>query len=340
MQPCDISSQAAILRHATLDVAAPHGDGGPRDCPEVSAQLLAGQSAQFAREIDGHVPFLISLAVPGKNAFRRNAVIRGHGRDDAAHIRPWLQMVQLRNVVLCRPVRQKRILHPVEKSLRAEDCAGSGFVEGIRRGGIRHIRRIAPPCDLCRPGEAAQDPVCLKPLRGRVRRDEVAATAPWIRPRPRHDAGPYGIAMDVARRCFQVRAGVDQKSFEAALEQMSRAGVAAIVVRGAADVEPVHGPAEIALRRLYQQVKVVRHQAIAVDENGVPLGHPAEVTEESLTVPPVCDDRLLPLTAVQNMIERTGIFNTQRPGHIETVPPCDQPCQCRTEELRRIGVES
>jgi hypothetical protein len=60
---------------------------------------------------------------------------------------------------------------------------------------------------------------------------------------------------------------------------------------------------------------MVGHQAVAMDQHAVLLGQFRQVRHESLAVLPIPHDRLPPLPAVEYMIERTRIFDTQGSGH-------------------------
>ena len=127
--------------------------------------------------------------------------------------------------------------------------------------------------------------------------------------------------MNIQQQAIQVGIFADEKTLEAALEQVPAALMAAVEVDAVCRLESVHELAEIARRRLEHQVDVVRHQAEHVQANLVKLDAVGQAVEETVAVA-VVDENVPPIVPANgNVIDCALILNAKRPGHAVRLPP-------------------
>jgi hypothetical protein len=79
--------------------------------------------------------------------------------------------------------------------------------------------------------------------------------------------------------------------------------------------KPLHPGAQIGARSFHYQMKMIVHQTIGMNlPLGLPTGAP-EKLEKKLPVHVISYDCLAPIAPTQDMIDRSRIFNAQRPRH-------------------------
>lgn len=100
------------------------------------------------------------------------------------------------------------------------------------------------------------------------------------------------VAEDVADGGEQVFVLLHEERAVAALEEVAVAAVAAVEALGVDTVQVPHAAGEVRLRRLHEQVVVVRHQAVREPLPAVALAAERECLEEALAVCRVPVDRL------------------------------------------------
>src|SRR5947209_4561070 len=80
-------------------------------------------------------------------------------------------------------------------------------------------------------------------------------------------------------------------------------------------LEPTHPRDEVSLRRLHQQVVVIRHQNERMHLPTSPTAHLAERVEKRSPISIIADNRLAMIAAVKQMINRVGELYACFPGH-------------------------
>jgi len=75
-------------------------------------------------------------------------------------------------------------------------------------------------------------------------------------PQARH---PHRVQVNVAGHLLPTGVIFDDHRLESPLQQVSRPVMAPVELNAGADAEPLHRPAQVAFRRLQQQVKMVVH---------------------------------------------------------------------------------
>jgi len=96
---------------------------------------------------------------------------------------------------------------------------------------------------------------------------------------------------------------------------MSSQAAPAIVIRGIADVNPLQSATQIALGRFKNQVIVIGHQTVAVNQHVELPCHPRQARDEALLITHIGNDRLATMTSIHHMVKGTRIFNTQWSCH-------------------------
>jgi hypothetical protein len=93
--------------------------------------------------------------------------------------------------------------------------------------------------------------------------------------------------------------------------------VSAIEGLGVDPVELTHGPRQVGIGRFYDQMKVVIHQAIGMQQEMKPSNDVRQHIEEPLSVLIIDEDGLPGVAAGGDVVERAGKFDAQRSGHEE-----------------------
>ncbi len=100
---------------------------------------------------------------------------------------------------------------------------------------------------------------------------------------------------------------------------MPRQIVPPVEATGISAQKPFHPNDQIGLGRFNHQMKMIWHQDIGVN---LPAGldaHFGESRSKALTVRIVEKDRLAPVTATQEVVDRTGVLDSQLSGHHASV---------------------
>ena len=78
---------------------------------------------------------------------------------------------------------------------------------------------------------------------------------------------------------------------------------------------------EIGIRRLDDEVKMITHETIRMN---LPVGFLADFSqcgEKLLVIEIIAEDRFTAVTTVHHMVDRAGILDAQRAGHVAVLPP-------------------
>ena len=127
--------------------------------------------------------------------------------------------------------------------------------------------------------------------------------------------GSNRVEHDIAAELQQIALAVHDDCFEPTLQHVADPTVMAIEGLGVDPVELAHGPRQIGVGRLYNQVKVVVHQAIGVQQQMKPSNDARQHIEEPLPVLVIHEDVLPGVAARGDMVERARKFKAQRSGH-------------------------
>src|SRR5437588_7180453 len=87
-----------------------------------------------------------------------------------------------------------------------------------------------------------------------------------IRLRFAHHLGPHGIEMDVTNQLAQIPIALAQNCIVSALQNMAHLAISAIVILTVTSQDPVHDAANRICLTLDQQVHMIGHEAMSVNE--------------------------------------------------------------------------
>jgi hypothetical protein len=99
---------------------------------------------------------------------------------------------------------------------------------------------------------------------------------------------------------------------------MSYALVPPVVVASIADVEMAHELAQVAQRGFQEKMKVVGHEHIAVELDGVYMEGLAEDLKETPTIGVVLVDVFLLIPPAGDVVEGARILDAERPAHVRS----------------------
>jgi len=140
-----------------------------------------------------------------------------------------------------------------------------------------------------------------------------------------HHARANRVKMDVPCDRPEIGLVFDQFSPVTALEDMSVEAVSSRPSVGVSRKKALHSTCEVRLRRLQNHVEVVRHNHKRIHPPRTLDGRSSQILNQPIAVCVVADDILPPVTTGHEMVDRTGILNTQSSCHalIGTVLPSD-----------------
>lgn len=149
-------------------------------------------------------------------------------------------------------------------------------------------------------------------------------------------ASTHWIQVNVVadRQQIAIAAPVDDEGFVSATEEVTENLVATIKSGGVSAHEPPHASDEICTGRLDDEMKMIVHQAIRVN---LPVGlgtSLAKGNEKALTIGVVAKDRLATITAIEDVINGTGVFDPECAGH--GTSSIARPNQCQYSGLTPI----
>jgi hypothetical protein len=79
--------------------------------------------------------------------------------------------------------------------------------------------------------------------------------------------------------------------------------------------EPAHSSHQIAIGRFNHQVEMIPHQTIAVNLEPGLLASLGQGLEKFMAIPVIQEDRIFAVPSAQDVIDRSGIFNSQWTRH-------------------------
>jgi hypothetical protein len=100
---------------------------------------------------------------------------------------------------------------------------------------------------------------------------------------------------------------------------MADVGEARVEVPRVLAIQPLHAAGQVRVRRLNEQMEVVRHEATRVDAPAVSARHPISDLEEPLPIVVILEDRLSPVPASSDVIDAAGDLDPGSSWHRASV---------------------
>ena len=123
-------------------------------------------------------------------------------------------------------------------------------------------------------------------------------------------AGPDRIQNDIARHLEKIRLLLHQYCLVAPLEQVPDSAMATIAVLGIHPVELPHALGKVAIRRFNQQMIVIAHQAIRMNEPVEAARHTRQHVQEGDAVLVVFVNIFTAVTTRGDVIQGAGEFES------------------------------
>jgi hypothetical protein len=114
--------------------------------------------------------------------------------------------------------------------------------------------------------------------------------------------------MDVAGQCGEICFFFNEDAFVPALIEVTASFVAAVEESGVGYVEVAHEFAKITEWSFHQKVKVVVHENIGVEFDGIDIQRPGQETEKGSPVFIVTEDVPAFVSTAGDMVHRSGIL--------------------------------
>lgn len=117
-----------------------------------------------------------------------------------------------------------------------------------------------------------------------------------------------------------IAAALNDERLVAAAEQVAEELVPAIEPAGVGPQKPFHARHQIGLGRLDDQMKMIGHQTIRMDlPAGLVTGF-GEALKEAQSILVVVEDGFAAVAAVHEVVQRSGVLQSQLSGHDGRVP--------------------
>ena len=129
------------------------------------------------------------------------------------------------------------------------------------------------------------------------------------------DAGAHRIQLDVSANRQQVGVAIYQHGLEPALEEMPHLGVAPVEGLRVHAIDLPHQQRQVGLVRVLHEVIVVPHQAIGQHLGIKALHRLCHHLQQGTAVRVVHEDRLAPVAARGDVVDRAGEPDAQWAGH-------------------------
>jgi hypothetical protein len=130
-----------------------------------------------------------------------------------------------------------------------------------------------------------------------------------------HALYPDRVQVDVPGENGQIRVFVYENALVPAMVEVAYAPLASVIVAGVGDIEMAHELTEIAKGSLKEKVKVVGHENVAGELDGVDIEGLGEDLEEALAVGVVFEDVFLFIAPAGHVVNRAGILDAERSCH-------------------------
>ena len=114
---------------------------------------------------------------------------------------------------------------------------------------------------------------------------------------------------------------IHRHGFVAALEQMPKDPVPAVITLRVGSLQPFHPGHEVGFRRLDQKVIVISHQHIGVNAPAGFVAGLAQSLQKALPVPVIVEDGAALVAAGHDVVRCPGKLDAQWSGHDCAIPP-------------------
>jgi hypothetical protein len=116
----------------------------------------------------------------------------------------------------------------------------------------------------------------------------------------------------------QMRLSLDEDGFEPALEDVPGPFMPAVEMLGVKAVQGLHSPAQRRARRLHQEVVVVSHQAIRVEEPGLVSDDRGEEVQKMAAIRLVAEDRSAFVSTAGDVVQRSRELQAKWSRHMHS----------------------
>ena len=145
--------------------------------------------------------------------------------------------------------------------------------------------------------------------------DIRTGAAPSIVPSCHHDTRTHRIEMDVAAEFHQVRVSLHQRRLVTPLQQVADTVMRTIERLRVSAIELAHGAAEIRLQCLDEEMVVIVHQNVRVQQEAVLPDGVGQHRQEAVTIGIATEDRLTLVAARGDVVEGAGELDSERACH-------------------------
>src|SRR5260221_3303845 len=227
------------------------------------AQALDSFAAPEPRD---ELPFVVASVAVADPVLRFLEHL-GDDLDDPGHGRP------AHEALLGRMLRAAELLfhqhpHLIEPAFSAEEELADGIVERRTLDARSRIDVFSIALLLCDQiqSERRQSPLGSQPGRSCLESGRGAVAAPGVLLRSLDHSGPYGIESDVLDQRQQIALLLDEEAFEAALKEVTAALILPVEPLGVLAVHPLHAPGERGLGCLEDEMEVIGHEGVGMDD--------------------------------------------------------------------------
>jgi hypothetical protein len=127
--------------------------------------------------------------------------------------------------------------------------------------------------------------------------------------------GFYGIEVDVAGEFKKIVVSIDEDGFVSSLKKVTAPVSFPVEVSGIGAADEMHDGAKVCVGRLPQQMIVIPHKDIGMEDESVPFLGLRQVFLEPVIILIAEENLLSFVPSAGNMIEGLFILDAQRTGH-------------------------
>ena len=164
-------------------------------------------------------------------------------------------------------------------------------------------------------GEGGQDPVGGEPVGSLDVSSGGVVTAPLPVSGVCNESGSDRVQDDITSDLEEVRISIDDEGFVASLKEVANTLVDKIEPLRVVTVHVAHEIREVAVGRLDEEVVMVAHEAVGVEDDVVEGEAIGEVFEKSSAIAIVEEDLLTSIATSGNVIESSVELNAKRSCH-------------------------
>ena len=134
-------------------------------------------------------------------------------------------------------------------------------------------------------------------------------------------SAPRRIQVDVIAHALEITAArsVHDQRLVAPGEQVAEELVTPVEATRVSAKQPFHSGDQIGLRRLDDQMEMIRHEDIGVNLPARLSASLAQRVDEALAIRIIHEDQFAPVTAIHDVIKRASLLDSQLAGHTRGV---------------------